>query len=73
MIKSKLHELMGREKIKSILQLSDLTGISRASLTRIYNDSATGVELATLNKLCEHFNCQLGDLLEYIPDPPKNE
>lgn len=68
MIKSKLHILMGNHKIKSILQLSELTGISRASLTRIYNDQATGVELATLNTLCKHFNCTIGDLLEYVED-----
>lgn len=68
MIKSKLHLLMGQHKIKSILQLSEFTGISRASLTRIYNDSATGIELATLNTLCKKFGCELSDLLEYVED-----
>lgn len=72
MIKSKLHILMGQHKIKSILQLSEFTGISRASLTRIYNDSATGIELATLNTLCRKFGCELADLLEYIPDKDLN-
>jgi putative transcriptional regulator len=68
MIKSKLHILMGQHKIKSILQLSEQTKISRASLTRIYNDSAKGVELETLNTLCAFFNCALSDLLEYVAD-----
>jgi putative transcriptional regulator len=68
MIKSKLHIQMGNNKIKSINQLSELTGISRASLTRIYNDTATGVELATLNTLCVKLGCTLSDLLEYVPD-----
>lgn len=68
MIKSKLHILMGNHKIKSILQLSELTKISRASLTRIYNDTATGVEFATLNTLCAYFECDLCDLLEYVKD-----
>lgn len=71
MIKSNLHVLMGQHKIKSILQLSELTKISRASLTRLYNDSAKGVELDTLNTLCEHFNCSIGDLLEYVPEKEK--
>lgn len=68
MVKSNLHVLMGTHKIKSILQLSELTGISRASLTRLYNDSAKGVELETLNTLCAYFNCSIGDLLEYVKD-----
>lgn len=68
MIKSKLHILMGQYKIKSILQLSELTGISRASLTRLYNDAATGVELATLNTLCVKLNCTVCELLEYVAE-----
>lgn len=68
MIKSKLHILMGNHKIKSILQLSEQTKISRASLTRIYNDTATGVELATLSTLCAYFKCDLCDLLEYVEE-----
>lgn len=68
MIKSKLHILMGEKKIRSIRQLSEETKISRLSLTRLYDDSAKGVELETLNTLCAFFNCALSDLLEYVPD-----
>lgn len=68
MIKSKLHILMGEKKIRSIRQLSEETKISRLSLTRLYDDTAKGVELETLNTLCAFFNCALSDLLEYVPD-----
>ncbi|MET0016372.1 helix-turn-helix domain-containing protein [Oscillibacter sp.] len=30
---------------------------------------AGGVDGNTLNRLCKYFNCQSGDLMEYVPDP----
>lgn len=66
MIKSKLHNLMGENKIRSINQLSNDTGISRLTLTNIYNDSGKAIEYETIDKLCRFFNCAVGDLLEYV-------
>lgn len=63
MITSNLHVLMGQQKIKSIRQLSELTGISRLSLTRIYDGDGKGIEYATLDTLCRFFNCNVGDIL----------
>lgn len=71
MINSKLHIQMGTKKIKSIRQLSEETGISRLSLTKIYNGDAKGIEFNTLNTLCNFFECDISDILEYVPDPPK--
>ena len=68
MIKSNLHIYMGQRKIKSIRQLSIETGISRLSLTKMYDGEAKGIEYSTLETLCEFFHCDLGDLLEYIPE-----
>jgi putative transcriptional regulator len=65
MIKSNLHILMGKHKIKSIRQLSELTKISRLSLTKIYDGEGKGIEYATLDTLCRHFNCQVSDILYY--------
>lgn len=68
MIATKLHIQMGNRKIKSIRQLSEETGISRLSLTKLYDGDAKGVEFQTLNTLCAFFGCQIGDLIEYVPD-----
>lgn len=68
MIATKLHIQMGNRKIKSIRQLSEETGISRLSLTKLYDGDAKGVEFQTLNTLCAFFGCPIGDLLEYVPD-----
>lgn len=68
MIKVKLSELMGVHKIKSFSALEKETGITRKTLTKLYDGEGKGIDYDTLNKLCDHFNCNVGDLLEYIPD-----
>jgi len=68
MINSKLHILMGHKKIKSIRQLSEETEITRLSLTKLYKGEAKGIEFATLNTLCTFFECDISDILEFIPD-----
>lgn len=65
MIHIKLHEQMGMKKIRSIRQLSEVTGINRVSLSNLYNGKAKGIDFSTLNTLCTFFNCSIGDLLEF--------
>lgn len=62
-VKSNLHVLMGKKKIRSINQLAIETGISRPTLTRIYNDQSDRIEFGTIAKLCEFFECTPGELL----------
>lgn len=42
--------------------------IAQYTLTRL-KKGVGGVDSNTLNRLCKYFNCQPGDLMEYIPDP----
>lgn len=65
MIKSKLHILMHDKGIRSVAKLSELTGISRPTLYRIYNETGDRIEYGTLDKLCSYFNCQVGDILYF--------
>ena len=44
--------------------------IGEAQLTKIRSGEIASKE--TLNTLCRLLDCQPGDLLEYIPDPPQN-
>ena len=62
-VRIKLHELMGKHKIRSINQLSNDTGISRPTLTRLYDEKTKQLDFVTIGALCDHFNCDLGDLL----------
>lgn len=41
--------------------------IGQATLTALKNGTG-GLDSKTINKLCEVFQCQPGDLMEYVPD-----
>ena len=41
--------------------------IGQGTLTHLRNQSG-GLDSKTLDKICRTFNCQPGDLMEYIPD-----
>lgn len=64
MIKCNLSRMMGERKIK-ISELARQTGLNRNTLTLLYQESAKRIELDTLDKLCEHFDCEVQDLIEY--------
>jgi putative transcriptional regulator len=66
MIKVNLSELMGKHKIKSFSSLEKETGITRKTLTKLYDGEGKGIDYDTLDKLCRFFNCAVGDLLEYV-------
>jgi len=61
-VKSNLHVLMGKRKIRSLNQLARETGLSRPTIDRIYHDKADRVELETMYNLCKFFDCTVGDL-----------
>lgn len=69
MLKSKLGYLMLDHQIKSVSALAEKIDLSRETLRKIYN----GTKLETLNletivKLCQFFNCEIQDIIQYIPD-----
>ena len=69
MLKSKLAYKMLDKNIKSITELSKQINISRDTLTKLYNNDRVGtVGLNIIDKLCEYFNCNLSELVEYIPN-----
>jgi putative transcriptional regulator len=65
MVKCHLSRLMGEHKMK-ISDVARLTGLNRSTVTALYNESAVRVEIEAIEKLCELFNCQVGDLFEYV-------
>jgi len=44
-------------------EVSEKTGISRPTLTRIANIPGYNTNTDTLNSLCEYFDCEPGNLL----------
>jgi len=63
-IKCHLSRLMGERKVK-IADVSRDTGINRGTLTRLYQETAERIDLEVIDKLCDYFGCQAGDLLEH--------
>jgi putative transcriptional regulator len=62
-VRFKLHELMGKHKIKSINKLSNLTGITRPTLTKIYENDLTRIDFGTIQTLCTFFDCDIEELM----------
>lgn len=58
---------MGENKEK-IVDLLRTTGLSRNTVTSLYRETSARIDLDTLNAICRHYQCNVGDLLEYAPD-----
>ena len=67
MIRCHLSTLMGRDKL-NIADVSRLTGLNRSTVTALYRESATRVELPAIEQLCTLFKCSVGKLLEHVSD-----
>lgn len=60
---------MARAGVKTLTELSELTGISRQALSRIDNGKARRVDLDTLGKLMTFFKCNIEDLFVVSEQP----
>lgn len=58
---------MGRDKLR-IADVSRATGLNRSTVTKLYNETATRLDIDSLHKLCALFKCQPGELLVYEQD-----
>lgn len=67
MIKIHLSRILG-EKRWSQAKLSRYTGIRPSTISEIYNEFAERLNVEHLDRICEALDCDLTDLLEYIPN-----
>ena len=67
MIKNYLSKLMGENRY-TIVEVAKKTGMSASTISNIYNEKIKRLDFDTLEKLCKLFNCQVSDLIEYIPE-----
>lgn len=70
MIKCNLSKLMGIHKM-NIQDVHQETKLSRTTISNLYHESASQIHFETIDKLCKLFNCQPGDILEYLPEAPQ--
>ncbi len=68
-IRINLLKLMEQEKI-SKNKLSQRAEMQRTQLNHYCNNTITRLDIDVLARLCTVLNCEIGDLLEFVP--PKN-
>jgi len=56
---------MGEKKLK-IVDVARDTGVNRGTITRLYHETASRVELETIDALCRYLDCEVGDLFEFM-------
>ena len=67
MIKCHLSRLMGERKLK-IADVARATGLYRGTITLLYDETASKVDLETIDKLCAFLGVTVGELFEHKPD-----
>ena len=53
--------------------LSDGVDITPQNLSILNTGKARAIRFSTLEAICEHLQCQPGDILEYRPETPKKK
>ncbi|MEQ6856284.1 MULTISPECIES: helix-turn-helix domain-containing protein [Lysinibacillus] len=61
-MKNNLRLLMADQRI-NITQLAAATGISRNTLSSIYHEKTTRIDIKTITLICKYFECTLNDLI----------
>lgn len=67
MIILRLDRMLAERKISS-KELAGRVGISQVNMSRIKTGKVSSIRFSTLDAICRAFDCQPGDVLEYMPD-----
>ncbi len=67
MIKIKLSDLLGKNKMTQ-KALAEITHIRPATISKMYYEEVKRIDINQLNNICKAFDCEISELLEYIPD-----
>ncbi|MCL2405337.1 MAG: helix-turn-helix transcriptional regulator [Defluviitaleaceae bacterium] len=54
-----------KEKKMTSKELCALVGITEANLSILRSGKAKGVRFSTINKICWHLGCDVGDILKF--------
>lgn len=59
-----LDVMLAKRKCRS-KELANAIGLTEANLSILKNSKAKAIRFSTLEAICEHLDCQPGDLLEF--------
>ena len=51
-----------------LTELAEAVGITLPNLSILKTGKAKAIRFSTLEAICQHLQCQPGDILEYVPD-----
>lgn len=71
-LRSNLSTLMGSKRY-SMQDVHEKTGLSRGTISSLYNDRASRIDFETITRLCELFDCDIGTLLIFDKKDLKND
>lgn len=72
MIRCHLSTVLGAKKL-TVSEVARLARLNRSTVTALYRETATRVDLPAINALCEVLGCRVGDLFEYVPAREAND
>lgn len=70
MIRIKLSDLLGKHKMTQ-KTLADLAHMRPATVSKMYYEETKRIDIRQLNNMCKVFNCEISEILEYVPDDDK--
>lgn len=70
MVKIHLSKLLGERKMTQ-RTLAIKTGIRAATINQYYHEYADRINIEHIDRICEVLNCNISDLMEYIPNKIK--
>lgn len=70
MIYCHLDRFMQRDHL-SVSEVARLTGLNRSTVTALSRQNATRIELPTIERLCELFGCEVGEMFERVTEDRK--
>lgn len=78
MIRFRLAELIAdkafrERRVIPLQEVASATGIHRATLSKIANQPGTNTGTDNVDRLCKYFECQVGDVLVYLPDVQESD
>lgn len=67
-----LDVMLARRKMR-LKELAARIGVTEQALSMIKTNKVKGVRFETLVKICDVLDCQPGDILEFVREPPSEE
>jgi putative transcriptional regulator len=67
-VRCRLDELLAAREL-TLVQLSELVGVSVVNLSILKNDRARAIRFSTLTAICRALSCDIGDLLTTTSEP----